>query len=65
EGSFGSIWIYKGENFGRPMGEVSDWSAEVEAPVEVTAPMVSSEENAFDDRAGDIEGETDGESEPR
>lgn len=65
EGSFGSIWIYKGENFGRPMGEVSDWSADVEAPVEVTAPMVSSEENAFDDRAGDIEGETDGESEPR
>ncbi len=33
--SFGSIWIYKGDNFGRPMGEVGDWSAEPEEPSEV------------------------------
>jgi segregation and condensation protein A len=64
EGSFGAIWIYKGENFGRPMGEISDWSAEPET-LEVTAPVESGQETAFDDRAGDIEGETDGESEPR
>ncbi|HEX5132685.1 MAG TPA: segregation/condensation protein A [Candidatus Krumholzibacteria bacterium] len=38
DASFGSIWIYKGPNFGRPMDEVSDWSAEPEAPAEVTAP---------------------------
>ena len=37
EGSFGAIWLYKGPNFGRPMGEVSDWSAEAETPVEVAA----------------------------
>ncbi|MDH4037322.1 MAG: segregation/condensation protein A [Candidatus Krumholzibacteria bacterium] len=35
DASFGSIWIYKGANFGRPMGEVSDWSAEAAEPVEV------------------------------
>jgi segregation and condensation protein A len=35
DASFGSIWIYKGPNFGRPMGEVSDWSAEPAEPVEV------------------------------
>ncbi len=34
--SFGSIWLYKGDNFGRPLGDVSDWSADSEAPVEVT-----------------------------
>ncbi|HEU4364791.1 MAG TPA: segregation/condensation protein A [Candidatus Krumholzibacteria bacterium] len=38
DASFGSIWIYQGPNFGRPMGEVSDWSAEPEAPLEVGAP---------------------------
>lgn len=62
EGSFGAIWIYKGENFGRPMGEISDWTAESEAPVEVTAP-VESDEAAFD--ADVAEGEAYGESEPR
>jgi segregation and condensation protein A len=49
--SFGSIWIYQGPNFGRPMDEVSDWSADVEAPVEVTAPR---EENTTDDDSDDI-----------
>ena len=34
EGSFGAIWIYKGVNFGRPLGEI-DWTAEAGAPVEV------------------------------
>lgn len=69
EGSFGAIWIYKGDNFGRPMGEVSDWSAEIQEPVEVTAPVDMNEGMpegaAFDDVAGDTEGELDGESEPR
>ncbi len=63
EGSFGAIWIYQGEHFGRPMGEVSDWSAEPEAALEVTARIESSGEDAFDDR--DIEGDLDGQSEPR
>jgi segregation and condensation protein A len=34
EASFGAIWIYKGTNFGRPLGEI-DWTAEAAAPVEV------------------------------
>jgi segregation and condensation protein A len=63
EGSFGSIWIYKGESFGRPMGEISDWSAESETPVEVTAPVELVDEAAFD--ADIMEGEGHGESEPR
>jgi hypothetical protein len=37
EASFGPIWVYRGANFGRPMGEV-DWTAEVDAPVEVASP---------------------------
>jgi segregation and condensation protein A len=37
EGSFGPIWIYRGDNFGRPLGEI-DWTAENEVPVEVTSP---------------------------
>jgi hypothetical protein len=69
EGSFGTIWIYKGEHFGRPMGEVSDWSAEVQESLEVTAPVDMNEGmpegGTFDDVVGDTEGEIDGESEPR
>jgi segregation and condensation protein A len=38
QGTFGSIWIYKGENFGRPMGEVTDWETTLEGAVEVRAP---------------------------
>jgi segregation and condensation protein A len=63
EGSFGSIWIYKGEDFGRPMGEISDWSAESETPVEVTAPVEMIDQAAFD--ADITEGEGHGESESR
>jgi segregation and condensation protein A len=62
EGNFGSIWIYKGENFGRPMGEVSDWSAEPEAPGEVSAPSVDDFGGSAFDATGD---EANGESEPR
>jgi segregation and condensation protein A len=80
EGSFGAIWIYQGENFGRPMGEVTDWSTEIEVPVEVTAPVDMNGDTAFDEAEGyavgeivdqqvddisAIRGETDGESEPR
>jgi segregation and condensation protein A len=69
EGTFGAIWIYKGDHFGRPMGEVSDWSAEITEPVEVTAPVDMNEGMpegaAFDDVVGDTEGGPDGESEPR
>lgn len=62
EANFGSIWIYQGDNFGLPMGEVSDWGAEPDAPVEVTAPPV----DEFDGRAFDATGdEANGESEPR
>lgn len=52
ETSFGTIWLYKGANFGRPMGEVSDWAAEAEAPAEVAAPVEPSqaaEDDAFAD----------------
>jgi segregation and condensation protein A len=38
ESSFGVIWLYRGGNFGRPMGEISDWSADSTAPVEITTP---------------------------
>jgi segregation and condensation protein A len=62
EANFGSIWIYKGENFGLPMGEVSDWSAEPDRPVEVTAPPADDFGGAAFDATGD---EANGESEPR
>lgn len=55
DASFGSIWIYKGPNFGRPMGEVSDWSAEPAAPVEVAAPG-SGEAAEIADATGDASG---------
>ena len=74
EGTFGSIWIYKGDNFGKPMGEVADWSTELEGSGEVNAP-VEEVEDAFDHRAEDwtpaanddteLTGEADGEPEPR
>lgn len=55
EGTFGAIWIYKGEHFGRPMGEVTDWSADAEAPLEVTAPVETGDEAAFDTTFSDGE----------
>jgi segregation and condensation protein A len=39
EASFGPIWLYRGANFGRPLGEV-DWTAEAGVPVEMSAPFV-------------------------
>jgi segregation and condensation protein A len=63
EGSFGSIWIYKGDNFGRPMGEISDWSAEPEVPVEVAAPVESIDGATLEENI--TEGEGHGESESR
>ena len=47
EGSFGPIWIYRGANFGRPLGEV-DWTAETETPIEVTSPAGGGEFNEGD-----------------
>jgi len=41
EASFGPIWIYRGANFGRPMGEV-DWTGEPGVPVEMSAPFETS-----------------------
>ena len=35
DSAFGSIWLYPGENFGRPLGSMSDWEAEPEGDVEV------------------------------
>lgn len=49
DASFGSIWIYKGPNFGRPMDEVSDWSADPAAPTEITVP----EQNAAQETGED------------
>jgi chromatin segregation and condensation protein Rec8/ScpA/Scc1 (kleisin family) len=46
DASFGSIYIYKGEHFGRPMDEVSDWSADPAAPVEVDAPLEDTAQDA-------------------
>jgi segregation and condensation protein A len=37
EGSFGPIWLYRGANFGRPLGEV-DWTAEPGAPADDASP---------------------------
>jgi segregation and condensation protein A len=34
ESAFGTIWLYRGENFGRPMGEPDDWEATPSAPSE-------------------------------
>jgi hypothetical protein len=55
EGNFGAIWIYKGENFGKPMGEVSDWSTEVEGSGEVKLQVES--EDAFDHRGEEFDTE--------
>jgi hypothetical protein len=76
EASFGPIWVYRGANFGRPLGEV-DWTAEVGVPPEMSEPFTSSadetdlsmhapEDDALHDRTP-VTGEMDehGESEPR
>ncbi len=56
EGTFGAIWIYKGDNFGRPMGEVTDWSAEMEGAGEIAAPVSTEDDIPYDDRAfGDMD----------
>jgi segregation and condensation protein A len=34
ESAFGTIWLYRGENFGRPMGEPDDWDTMPSAPPE-------------------------------
>jgi len=39
EASFGPIWVYRGSNFGRDMGEV-DWTAEPGVPPEMSTPFV-------------------------
>lgn len=55
EGTFGSIWIYKGDNFGKPMGDVSDWSTEAEGSGEVKLHIES--EDAFDHRGEEFDTE--------
>jgi len=77
EASFGPIWIYRGGNFGRPMGEV-DWTAEPGVPPEMSTPfadghddtdlsMHAPETNALHEPSTSAEGGLDehGESEPR
>jgi len=39
ESAFGPVWIYRGENFGKPLGTDLDWETEPDAPVEVAAPV--------------------------
>lgn len=77
EASFGPIWVYRGANFGREMGEV-DWTAEPGVPPEMSEPFVDQNEdsdlsmhapesNALHDSTTSAEGGLDehGESEPR
>jgi segregation and condensation protein A len=70
EGSFGPIWIYRGANFGKDMGEV-DWTAENALPDEV-APGAAAEFDESDlamhapvDTLPDNLEDDSGESEPR
>lgn len=39
DSAFGAIWLYRGENFGQPLGSVSDWETDPEGEVEVEAPV--------------------------
>jgi segregation and condensation protein A len=77
EASFGPIWVYRGANFGRDLGEV-DWTAEPGVPPEMSEPFVDQNEeadlsmhapetDALHDSTIAAEGELDehGESEPR
>jgi segregation and condensation protein A len=42
DSAFGSIWIYRAANFGRPMGTPEDWDAQPIEPQEITAPGAAS-----------------------
>jgi segregation and condensation protein A len=46
EASFGPIWIYRGANFGRDMGQI-DWEGEVGVPAEMSEPFA--DQNPADD----------------
>lgn len=39
ESAFGPVWIYRGENFGKPLGSFSDWEADPDASTEIPAPI--------------------------
>jgi segregation and condensation protein A len=77
DASFGSIWIYRGPNFGQPLDHVGDWNADAEEPLEIEAPpeggdteMVTdvSDTDAFVEESPDAGGMVEdihGESEPR
>lgn len=42
EAAFGQVWIYRGDNFGQPIGAPDDWEARPEdSPVEEVAPAKS------------------------
>jgi segregation and condensation protein A len=76
EASFGPIWIYRGQHFGKPMGEI-DWTAEAGLSVEVEsgAPAVEFDESDLAmhapedtlsmDEAPDTTEDEHGQSEPR
>ena len=45
ESSFGSIWIYPGDNFGKPLGSVTDWEMDQEGDLEPKAPVEATEQD--------------------
>ena len=63
ESSFGAIWLYRGENFGKALGSVSDWEMEpaeddeVTPPVEITQAPAAEEASAGTTTEQDSEGE--------
>jgi segregation and condensation protein A len=59
DSSFGAIWIYRAENFGRPLGSVSDWESEPPDVAEVKAPVSDREEDEPAEAGAPKEDETD------
>jgi len=45
DSAFGSIWLYPGGNFGKPLGSVSDWEMEPEGDVEVSSAVEVTEDD--------------------
>jgi len=51
DSSFGAIWLYRGQNFGKALGSVSDWELEPGEDAEVKAPVEAGEVPAVEDVA--------------
>lgn len=56
DASFGLIWLYKGDNFGKELGEIEEWDQVIEEPHEVVAPV--SEDQADDGEQHPVAAET-------